>query len=152
MNHMLSRLYEHLAWADQEVLESLASTQRPPAEAIKLLGHVLAAERFWLARIRREDLSGLVVWPEAQSLDQCRQRLAENRTGYQSLVAGLGDEDLAATVSYRTTRGDQFENALEDILLHVALHGAHHRGQIAAMARHVGLEPASTDYILFARS
>ena len=152
MNHLLDRLYQHLAWADREVMEALAKASEPPAEALQLLGHILAAERIWLAHIRHEEPAGLTVWPESPTLDQCRQRLAENRAGYQALVATLQDADMEAPVAYRTTHGESFENNLEDILLHVALHGTHHRGQIAALARRAGLDPARTDYIMFVRS
>ena len=151
MDHQLTRLFQHLSWADREVLEALAKDPEPPAEALKLLGHILAAERMWLARIRREDTTGLRVWPEAPTLDQCRQRMAENHSGYQALLASVQDTELAAPIAYRTTRGDPFRNTLGDILLHVALHGAHHRGQIAALARRAGQEPARTDFIVFAR-
>jgi uncharacterized damage-inducible protein DinB len=37
------------------------------------------------------------------------------------------------------------------MLTHVALHGVHHRGQIAASLRSNEIEPPALDYIRFAR-
>jgi uncharacterized damage-inducible protein DinB len=36
---------------------------------------------------------------------------------------------------------------VEEILTHVTIHSAYHRGQIASDVRSAGLEPAYTDYI-----
>jgi uncharacterized damage-inducible protein DinB len=54
-------------------------------------------------------------------------------------------------VAYRTSRGEPFTTRLEDILAHVVLHGAHHRGQIALRVREAGGDPAGTDYITYVR-
>ena len=48
---------------------------------------------------------------------------------------------------YRNTRGEEFENAVEEILTQVFLHSAYHRGQIASTLRDAGHEPALTDFI-----
>jgi len=40
---------------------------------------------------------------------------------------------------------------VRDILLHVAMHGQYHRGQINQLLRGAGLEPISVDYIVFVR-
>jgi uncharacterized damage-inducible protein DinB len=37
------------------------------------------------------------------------------------------------------------------MLTHVALHGVHHRGQIAASLRANGIDPPALDFIRFAR-
>jgi uncharacterized damage-inducible protein DinB len=40
---------------------------------------------------------------------------------------------------------------VDDILLHVALHGSYHRGQVALLVREAANKPAPTDYIGFVR-
>ena len=149
MSRQLQRLYEHLAWADRAVLESLARMPEPPAEALRLLTHLLAAERIWLGRIRG-DGNPPPVWPETLPLAELAAWQARNQAGYQELLAG--EADLAAPVAYHTSKGDPFTTRLEDILLHVALHGSHHRGQIASLVKRAGGAPAATDFILFARN
>jgi uncharacterized damage-inducible protein DinB len=37
------------------------------------------------------------------------------------------------------------------MLVHVALHGQYHRGQVALLLRASGFEPATTDYIAWTR-
>jgi uncharacterized damage-inducible protein DinB len=90
------------------------------------------------------------VWP-VLSLDECALLGRENVDGFNSIVSGLGAELLQKPITYRNSAGDQYTSTLEDILTHVALHGAYHRGQIAASLRGGGDAPSPTDYIAFAR-
>jgi uncharacterized damage-inducible protein DinB len=54
-------------------------------------------------------------------------------------------------VHYTNSDGQHFETSVSDILTHVALHGAYHRGQVAHLLRGAGAEPQATDYIQFGR-
>ena len=150
MDASLNRLYEHLAWADSLLLDALEALGDPPEEAMRLLGHLFGAERIWLMRIRGEDSSVQSVWPRL-SLVQCRALAEEARAGFRDILQGATAGRLAAPIAYRNAKGQPFESSLGDILLHIALHGAHHRGQIAALLRREGREPAATDFILFSR-
>jgi uncharacterized damage-inducible protein DinB len=151
IEHLL-RLFDHMEWADRRILASLGQSPAPPPKALTLLAHLAGAERIWLCRVRREDSSRFAVWPPDLTLAQCAELLEANHTGYQTFLRTVAPADLSVRVPYRSSKGDAFETALEDILLHVALHGAYHRGQISALVRGAGLEPASTDFIAFARA
>ena len=63
----------------------------------------------------------------------------------QPLIEPHTSDDKSASA------GQAFRSTLEDILLHVALHGAYHRGQLAMLVRDGHGEPAPTDYIAFVR-
>src|SRR5690606_1364355 len=76
---------------------------------------------------------------------------AANAEGYGALLAELGPADLEREVSYRNSAGRAFESTVVDLLMHVALHGSYHRGQIALLLREGGAEPSATDYVAFIR-
>ena len=61
-------------------------------------------------------------------------------------------DDLSRDFAYTNTKGQQFRSRLSDVALHVAFHGVYHRGQIAALVRQHGGEPASTDFIVAVRT
>jgi uncharacterized damage-inducible protein DinB len=67
------------------------------------------------------------------------------------LVARLGPTDLARVATYRNSANIEFTSTVEDILIHVAMHGAYHRGQVARALRQGGAVPEPTDYIAFTR-
>jgi uncharacterized damage-inducible protein DinB len=109
------------------------------------MGHIVGAELLWLGRLLEEP-SQMPVWPEL-GLEQIAARLDQLTVAWPRYLAGLSEDDLADGVGYRNTRGEFWTNTVGDILTHVALHSAYHRGQIAAAVRAAGGEPAYTDFI-----
>jgi uncharacterized damage-inducible protein DinB len=147
--HPLRRLFDHLEWADDRVLRSLREAPAIPPKALELFAHVLGAEHVWLARLRQVP-ARLAVWP-ALDLEQCATVARENRDGYAALLDDLGADGLGEEVPYTNSAGASFRTPAEDILLHVALHGCYHRGQVAILLRQNGAVPQPTDYIAFVR-
>jgi uncharacterized damage-inducible protein DinB len=146
--HHISSLFEHMAWADERILESL---RQPgvPQRALDLYAHVLGAEHVWLARLEQRPQT-VAVWP-AMTLDECAQLAVENTRAFRGYVQRLTSEDLRRRVHYRNSAGKEFETAIEDILVHVTMHGSYHRGQVTLLVRDAGAEPQPTDYIAFVR-
>jgi len=140
---------EHLRWADNGTYESLLAATSPPPHSLELFAHVIATEHVWLSRIRGEK-QDLAAWPQL-SLTQCIELAQRNADEYSRLIDTLDDEQLDNSVTYRNSAGTEFTSQIRDILIHVALHGAYHRGQIAAAVRGGGDTPASTDYIAYVR-
>ena len=119
------------------------------ARALTIYAHILGAEAVWLARLagRRPDVA---VWP-VLSLDEAASLAVRNADELDAYVASLAAEDLGREIEYRNSAGLEFRSTIEDILLHVMLHGSYHRGQVMLLIRTGGGEPASTDYIAFVR-
>jgi uncharacterized damage-inducible protein DinB len=149
MSEILPQLFQHLKWADERVHASLVDAATPPPHTLVLFAHIVAAEHVWLSRIRGEKPE-VPVWPQL-SLAQCAQLGARNANEFLALVESVDETALDNGITYRTSAGDQFTTSLRDILIHVALHGTYHRGQIAAAVRAGGDTPASTDYIALVR-
>ena len=149
MKDHFARLFQHVAWADARVLESLRSAQNPQQRGLELYSHILGSEHVWLSRIN--GTPRLVdVWP-VLTLDECERLGKENIAAFTDLVSRLTPDLLEKPITYRNSAGDQFTSTVEDILTHVAMHGAYHRGQIAAALRAGGDTPRPTDYIAFVR-
>jgi uncharacterized damage-inducible protein DinB len=143
------RQFVYDEWANREVLARLRASARPPARPRQLLAHILAAERLWLERIRQQPQS-LPVWPDF-TLDECAAQIAELANLWREQLGQLSAPGLRQRVDYRNSRGEPWNNSVEDILTHVGLHSAYHRGQIATLIRGEGETPASTDFILAVR-
>jgi uncharacterized damage-inducible protein DinB len=139
------RLLGYDRWANAEALRSLQQFDAPPLRALRWLAHVVGAEHLWLARLRGE-ASPLPVWPDLNP-DGCAARLAELDGLWPAYLAPLAPGDLGRPVAYRNTKGESWTSTVGDILTHVVLHSAYHRGQIAAEVRAAGGEPAYTDFI-----
>lgn len=145
----LDRLYGHLDWANSRVLKLLQDS--PNKEAVRLFSHLLGTEDVWLARIEESyDPSTIPIWPDL-SVDECTDLADQNRRRFRSLLGEATAKILSEPIRYANSQGTKFETSLEDILTHVALHGAYHRGQIVRSLRDAGVEPVNTDFITFAR-
>ena len=138
---MLERLLEYDVWANRETLRSLLQGP-PPAKSLRWMGHIIGAEFLWLDRIEGRPAQ-LSVWPEL-ALDDCENRL---RQLSHLLPAAARADDMGRSVRYTNSKGESWTSSVEEILTHLTIHSAYHRGQIASDLRSAGVEPAYTDYI-----
>lgn len=147
----LRRQFAYDAWANREVLTGLRASANPLATARprQLLAHILSAERLWLERIRNQPQS-LPVWLEF-SLEQCETQIDELAQLWRDFLGHLSDAELSQNVTYKNSKGEPWSSTVEDILTHVMLHSAYHRGQIASQVRAGGEHPAYMDFIHAAR-
>lgn len=156
MKETIRRLFEHMHWADEEIYARCRDAHGEMevahlTEALRLFSHIVAAERLWYLRLKKEDSTVQKVWP-TMSLEACGKMAKENAALFDSYLDSLHDGDFGTLTPYTTSKGDFFETLVSDILLHVALHGVHHRGQIALTLRRVGIEPPILDYTHYRRS
>ena len=146
---MLRSLFAHMDWSDTKVALALRVAPGEETRALELFAHILAAEHVWLARI--EGRSGSVpVWP-VLTLEECEEMSAENAREFAQMLRRETEASLQREVTYTNSAGKVFTNRVADILTHVALHGAYHRGQVSLLMRRGGGTPAPTDYIAFIR-
>jgi len=137
MSNLLERMLRYDVWANRETLGSLRQAE-PPVQSLRWMAHIIGAELLWLARMAGKP-APLPVWPDL-SVEECADRLPDD------LAAGW-DGPLSRPVSYVNSKGEAWTSTVEEILTHVVIHSAYHRGQIASNLRSAGMEPAYTDYI-----
>ena len=141
----LRRLLAYDEGANHEVLSLLQVAAVPLPRSVRWLAHIIAAEELWLDRI--EGLSPhVVVWPDS-NLEVIHSELQKLSNRWQASLSRLAEEGLISQVEYKNSKGEPWVSTVDDILLHVTMHSAYHRGQIAADFRAAGLQPPYTDYI-----
>lgn len=153
MTDHIQRLFRHMFWADDRLIKLLKDVDvdtDAERESARLFAHLIAAERVWLLRATGGDASSVPIWPD-WSIDQATEVAHETREGYARLVDGVTEDELGRVVEYRNSKGAAFHTELGDVLLHVAMHGSYHRGQIAGAVRRGGGEPVNTDFITYVR-
>jgi uncharacterized damage-inducible protein DinB len=148
MLELIKRLFAYDAWANARALGALKDAQSQTALAP--LAHLLVSEKIWLMRLRGEDTSVVDKSP-GLSHAECASLFEEMRASYGSYISSLGEDDLGSKLTYRNFKGTEFRTPVGEILTHVAMHGAYHRGQVAKAMRAEGHAPADTDFITFVR-
>jgi uncharacterized damage-inducible protein DinB len=86
-------------------------------------------------------------WPGADLGGLSKAWADELPASWKSFLADPSLSDPKRTITYTNSRGETWRSAVEDVCLHVLLHSAYHRGQVASQVRGGGDEPATTDFI-----
>jgi uncharacterized damage-inducible protein DinB len=144
------RQFEYDTWANREVLFTIQRISASASEtqltrSLELLSHILSAERLWLERLAAQRQS-LPVWPEFL-VNQCEAQIEELSRLWRDYFSQLTSSALSEKMAYKNSKGESWSSTVQDVLTHVLLHSAYHRGQIASQMRTAGHTPAYTDFI-----
>jgi len=164
------RLYRHIHRARAKVLD--ACEQLPDGAFTKEQGlgyssmrnifvHCIDCEQGWVGFVAQQE--GLVTRERAEATGQkydeydlypdvptVRAFAAKVEAGIMAFLDGLQPEGLARTRRH-TWSNDPAKAVVrrtDQILMHVALHDTHHRGQLCALLRLSGVTPPPVDFMV----
>jgi uncharacterized damage-inducible protein DinB len=141
----LRRQFSYDEWANREVLNAIRSAGGANQRSLQLMSHILAAELVWLERLTHQ-LQSVPVWPEPD-LAQCEAQAAQLGGQWLEFLDLLTAGDVSQSITYKNSKGEEWTSTIVDVLTHVVMHSAYHRGQIASHMRANGQTPAYTDFI-----
>jgi len=145
------KLFDYDYWANCETLASLKSVPSGAEKPRKAFSHVIGGQRVWLSRFENPAPPSAQPWPDL-TLEECASAIEDLRRQWKELLDKLTPEKLAGELTYKTTKGIEHRTPVGDILMHLVLHSAYHRGQVAAAVREAGGKPAPTDYVVYVRT
>jgi uncharacterized damage-inducible protein DinB len=140
----LRRQFAYNEWANREMLSSIRAHD-PNERSLQLMAHIVAAEILWLDRLKQRPQS-VRVWP-AYDLAACEAESKEMADSWRAYLQPMTEPDVSREMRYTNSKGEPWTSNVLDILTHVIMHSAYHRGQIASHMRAIGQTPAYTDFI-----
>jgi len=141
MQAELSRLLNYDRWANEEILATLRSTTDPPERALTIFAHIAAVHRLFLSRILRGD--PVVVWP-APDLNGASRALAQSYNEWTKVLTDRTPDEL---IDYVNSQGVRWQSRVADIITHLVIHSAYHRGQVAMLLGTSCTKPPLTDFV-----
>jgi len=145
------RLFEYDRYVGQIMLETMVKADNPE-KSVKLMAHMMAAQQVWINRCKGLPAFAGVLWPDWPA-DALGPMIDENAQQWIDFLSAQNPEDFDRVISYKDTRGNEWENKLTDIVMQVINHGTHHRAQIGQLLILAGVEKLPvTDYIFFIRA
>jgi uncharacterized damage-inducible protein DinB len=150
MKDYFIQLFNYDHYANLIIAETINKANNT-GKAVGLMAHLLAAQQVWLSRCIGEQATGAILWPDWKA-DTFEQLINDNHRGWINLLDYLNPDDFEKLISYKSLKGDPFENKLIDILTHVINHGTHHRAQAGQQLKFDGMDTLpNTDYIAYLR-
>jgi uncharacterized damage-inducible protein DinB len=141
-------LFEYNDWANRRV--AVAIKENRCNEALRIFAHLLTTEQEYFDRLHGKDSTGFDFWP-AVTIEECGGLARQASERYEKLLKRFDDEGLDLYLRYKTSAGKEQQNNFREMLTHVLLHSATHRGNIVHAMRQEGFEPPVIDYIIFLR-
>ncbi len=114
--------------------------------------HIYGAEDIWLQRLQKQEK---LTWRGAQ-FDGTHEELLsawKNASlGLQTFAKNISEEQLAESITFKNTLGEQYTHTYQQAITHVFNHSTFHRGQLVTLLRQVGFtQISSTDLITYYR-
>jgi uncharacterized damage-inducible protein DinB len=113
------------------------------------LAHMLAAEVIWLARWRGHSPKTMLKAEAVPVLADVRAEWARVEADLRRFIGECDEARLVADFAWVNTRGLSFSAPLGPVMLHVANHGTHHRGELVAMLTLLGVPHPEDDLLWY---
>jgi uncharacterized damage-inducible protein DinB len=155
-NHYFVQLYDYNYWANRRYLrvadglpdELLFQNHSHSWGSVHgILLHILNAEWIWLKRWQGESPRSFPSVEEFPTVTDLSIRWDEVAKEMRSFVAAQTQESLQREVAYVSTTGVSYKLIQWQMMAHVANHGAHHRGELAAIYATMGVSHPEDDWV-----
>jgi len=148
MHDTMQRLFRYKAWANDELLTSLAtlgSDSPITGLAIKALNHTYIVDRIFAAHMRRDAHAYTSAnSDQLPTLEDLSADIRKSDREYMDYVSALDRDQLEERIDFLFTDGKPGRMSREEMLMHVITHGIGHRGQVSAVML-LNAVPASKD-------
>jgi uncharacterized damage-inducible protein DinB len=150
--------YDYGYWANKRLFREISQLTdeeftRPVAGSYgsirNTMVHVMSAEWGWLGRCGgppRGPRLDPKNYPTSQSLVDAWIQVEKN---VREFLSSLKDEELERRAEYTNDRAERRSMPVGELMTHAAIHGVHHRGQVALQLRMLGRSPADIDILIY---
>lgn len=151
----MEKQFLYKAWANAELIDALAlvdSDEHPESwrMAVRLLNHTLVVDRIFAAHLTNEvhPFTGTNT-PKTPSLEQLKHNIKESDQWYVEYASSIDIDSLKELISFNFTDGDKGSMTREEVLTHIVVHGAYHRGNVGVLLSTCGITRPSDTYTRF---
>ncbi len=149
MKQYLIDFFKYNDWAYRKILSEIASVPDKD-EVLKLLDHVIMAQKRWYNRVVKEVEDASIAWTgQPIPVTELEAKWHDNSSKWLTLLDKTSEADLENYIIFtRPADGKNMKVKLRDIVLQINYHAIHHRAQISRILREMGHPIPPTDYIV----
>jgi uncharacterized damage-inducible protein DinB/putative sterol carrier protein len=149
----LRRLFAYKAWANDAMLRAAQSfePESPAGEvALRILAHTHVTDRIFAAHLTGGEHGYTSANPiGAVSRDELFEAMRASDAWYAGHAPDLGSDDPTERIDFSFTDGDPGRMSQTEMLMHVLIHGAYHRGQVAWIMGERGAAPPADGFTTY---
>jgi uncharacterized damage-inducible protein DinB len=154
----LTYLFSYNQWANNRVLNDVSELSDQYLKKAQghswgsvrgMLVHMMGAEWIWLRRLRGQSPKALLSPSEFSAVDSIRTRWSMISGNILGFIREQDEKSLMRAILYRSTSGNPYSLKVWQVLVHVANHATHHRGELAAMFSLMNLSHVEEDWLIF---
>ncbi len=151
MKDYLLKIFNYNHWSNELLLETIEKNNVKDEYIIKMMSHNLNAQRKRYNHISGDITTVFDIW-EIHSLEQLKSKNNALTELYIKMISKLKLSKLNEKIETTSLEGDKFFMSVTDIMIHIANHSAHHRGQISLRLRELGIAPPDYGYLIYCKS
>ena len=138
----LNALYDYTYWANRRYLAVAAGLTEEQLHRIQghswgdvhgVFVHMMSSEWVWLQRWKGNSPKAHLNKDDFPTLALVEERAGQVEAEMRAFIGAQTEESLQSAVKYHNFGGETFRVPLWQMLMHVANHETHHRGELAAM-------------------
>jgi len=147
--------YDYKKWANAELIDHIRQIDADafPEKhrlAVRLLNHTYVTDQIFKAHILGEEHG--YHWAntdETPVLTELQKNIAHSDQWFIDYVMKATDDTLDRLVSFTFTDGDKGSMTVREILSHLLIHGAYHRGNIGMILADCGVDKPTDIFTRF---
>lgn len=155
MSTLLGQLYGYHAWANNDLFVKLSTLDQETHQAelrtaLRLINHYYLVAQIFAAHLSGVQHQYAVDYTEeTPTLSELRAAVAASDQWYLDYLANVSPANLAEAVPFTFTDGAKGNMTREEMLIHVALHSGHHRGEVGRIFWQLSITPPSDTFAVY---
>jgi uncharacterized damage-inducible protein DinB len=154
----LRTLYDYGYWVNRQLFDVLSRLTTEEftkplagghASIRNTLVHAMSAEWGCVDRCGGARRGPALVPADYPTVDALVEKWQEVESIVRAFLDGLRDDDLERVVEFSLAGGPAHAMPIGKLMQHGAVHGIHHRGQVALLLRSLGHAPGNFDMLLY---
>ena len=138
MQELFTSLYAYNQWANDKIVQLCDGLTDAQLDQPKEMGmgtlratlfHILTADVVWMERLESSPWREFPTDPDGKSIAEIAQSLDQLGRRRLGLIGQNQSDQWNATIKYLDSKKTEYSHQLHDLLLHVWIHGIHHRAQ-----------------------
>ncbi len=138
----IQQIYDYTYWANQRYFAIAAGLTEEQlhrqqghswGDVHALLVHMMSSEWVWLQRWHGQSPAGHLNKDDYPTLAVLKDQWGKVESEMRAFIEAQSEQSLLSKIAYHNFRNENFQVPLYQMLMHIANHETHHRGELAGM-------------------